>query len=137
MRSILELSSKYPQDFRILILIETEQKELFGIILPQMLKDTGEEQYIKLDKCYLINFKPKINIYRDTNKIKWEKMLCCNKKGLWFCKKEVGDLIYINGTLTAGKTCKDNNYFGQGCLTKKENFLIKDFEIIVFAKNDI
>lgn len=137
MRSILELSSKYPQDFRILILIETEQKELFGIILPQMLKDTGEEQYIKLDKCYLINFNPKINIYRDTNKIKWEKMLCCNKKGLWFCKKEVGDLIYINGTLTAGKTCKDNNYFGQGCLTKKENFLIKDFEIIVFAKNDI
>ena len=137
MRSIIELSSKYPSDFKILILVETEQEELFGIILPQMLHDTGEETYIKLDKCYLINFKPNIDIYTDTNEEKCENMLCCNKKGLWFCKTDEGDLIFIDGTLTEGKTCKKNNYFGEVYLTKKSNFLIKDFEIIVFAKNDI
>ena len=47
------------------------------------------------------------------------------------------DLIYINGTLTEGKTCKENTYFGKVCLTKKENFLIKDLEIIVFVSNEI
>ena len=137
MRSIIELSNNYPSDFKILILVETEQEELFGFILPQMLYDTGEETYIKLDKCYLINFKPNIDIYNDTNEVKCENMLCCNKKGLWFCKIDEGDLIFIDGTLTEGKTCKKNKYFGDVCLTKKSNFLIKDFEIIVFVKNDI
>ena len=137
MRSIIELSSKYPSDFKILILIETEKEELFGIILPKMLKDTGVDTYIKLDKCYLINFKPEINIYKSTDEKKCENMLCCNKKGLWFCKDDEGDLIFIDGTLTEGKTCKNNNYFGDVHLTKKNNFLIKDFEIIVFVKNEI
>ena len=137
MKSIIELSHKYPKDYRILILIETEQEELFGIILPQMLDDTGEEKYIKLEKCYLINFLPKINIYKDNNEIKCQNMLCCNKKGLWFCKDKAGDLIFIDGTLTEGKICKDNTYFGKFSLTKKSHFLIKDFEIIVFVQNDI
>lgn len=137
MKSIIELSHKYPKNYRILILIETEQEELFGIILPQMLEDTGEEKYIKLEKCYLINFLPKVNIYKDQNEIKCQNMLCCNKKGLWFCKEQVGDLIFIDGTLTEGKICKDNTYFGKISLTKKSNFLVKDFEIIVFVENDI
>ena len=137
MRSIIELSSKYPTDYKILILVETEKEELFGIILPKMLKDTGVDTYIKIDKCYLINFKPEINIYKNINEKKCENMLCCNKKGLWFCKDDEGDLIFIDGTLTEGKTCKKNNYFGDVRLTKKNNFLIKDFEIILFVKNDI
>ena len=137
MKTIIELSQKYPKNYNILILIETEQEELFGFILPQMLEDTGENKYIKLKKCYLINFLPKVNIYKDYNEIISENMLCCNKKGLWFCKMTVGDLIYINGTLTEGKTCKENTYFGKVCLTKKENFLIKDLEIIVFVSNEI
>ena len=136
MKSILELSSKYPKNFKILILIETEQEELFGIILPQLLEDTGEDNYIKLEKCYLINFLPKINIYKDDNEVKCKKMLCCNKKGLWFCKEEVGNLIFIDGTLNEGTTCHDNTYFGKISLTKKGNFLIKDFEIIVFLENN-
>ena len=102
-----------------------------------MLKDTGVDTYIKIDKCYLINFKPEINIYKSTDEKKCENMLCCNKKGLWFCKDDEGDLIFIDGTLTEGKTCKNNNYFGDVHLTKKNNFLIKDFEIILFVKNDI
>ena len=137
MKSIIELSNKYPKNYRILILIETEQEELFGIILPQMLDDTGEEKYIKLEKCYLINFLPKVNIYKDQNDIKCKNMLCCNKRGLWFCKEQVGDLIFIDGTLTEGKICNDNTYFGKISLTKKSNFLVKDFEIIVFVENDI
>ena len=137
MKSIIELCRKYPKEFKILILIETEQGELFGIILPQMLEDTGEEKYIKLEKCYLINFLPKINIYKDENEIICEKMLCCNKKGLWFCKEQVGDLLYIEGTLTEGNICKDNTYFGKINITQKGYFLIKDFEIIVFVENDM
>ena len=137
MKSIIELSHKYPQNFKILILIETEQEELFGFILPQMLNDTGEDNYIKLEKCYLINFLPKINVYKDENEKICEKMLCCNKKGLWFCKEQVGDLLFIEGTLTEGFICKDNTYFGKINLTKKGNFLIKDFEIIVFVENNI
>ena len=84
MKSILELSNKYPKNLKIMILIETEQEELFGMILPQMLEDTGEDNYIKLEKCYLINFLPKINVYNDNNEIICKQMLCCNKKGLWF-----------------------------------------------------
>ena len=137
MKSILELSSKYPKNLKILILIETEQEELFGMILPQMLEDTGEDKYIKLEKCYLVNFLPKINVYKDNNEIICEKMLCCNKKGLWFCKEQVGDLIFIDGTLDEGNTCKKNTYFGNITLTKKGNFLIKDFEIIVLVENKI
>ena len=137
MRSIIELSSKYPADFKILILVETEKEELFGIILPQMLEDTGEDKYIKLEKCYLINFLPKINIYKDNNEIICKKMLCCNKKGLWFCKEQVGDLLFIDGTLDEGITNKKNTYFGNVNLTKKGNFLIKDFEIIVLVENMI
>ena len=64
-------------------------------------------------------------------------MLCCNKKGLWFCKEKEGDLIFIDGTLDEGKTCKNNTYFGNIILTKKRNFLIKDFEIIAFVPNNI
>jgi diketogulonate reductase-like aldo/keto reductase len=137
MKSILELSSKYPKNLKILILIETEQEELFGMILPQMLEDTGEDKYIKLEKCYLINFLPIINVYKDNNEIICEKMLCCNKKGLWLCKEQVDDLIFIDGTLDEGNTCKKNTYFGNITLTKKGNFLIKDFEIIVLVENKI
>ena len=137
MKSILELSSKYPKHLKIMILIETEQEELFGMILPQMLEDTGEDNYIKLEKCYLINFLPKINVYNDNNEIICEQMLCCNKKGLWFCKEQVGVLIFIDGTLDEGITCKKNTYFGNINLTKKGNFLIKDFEIIVLVENSI
>ena len=137
MKSILELCKKYPKNLNILILIETEQEELFGIILPQILEDTGEEKYIKLEKCYLLDFLPKINIYKDNNEIICENMLCCNKKGLWFCKEKEGDLIFIDGTLDEGKTCKNNTYFGNIILTKKRNFLIKDFEIIAFVPNNI
>ena len=137
MKSILELSSKYPKNLKIMILIETEQEELFGMILPQMLEDTGEDNYIKLEKCYLINFLPKINVYNDNNEIICEQMLCCNKKGLWFCKEQVGVLIFIDGALDEGITCKKNTYFGNINLTKKGNFLIKDFEIIVLVENSI
>lgn len=137
MKSILELSSKYPKNLKIMILIETEQEELFGMILPRMLEDTGEDNYIKLEKCYLINFLPKINVYNDNNEIICEQMLCCNKKGLWFCKEQVGVLIFIDGTLDEGITCKKNTYFGNINLTKKGNFLIKDFEIIVLVENSI
>ena len=137
MKSILELCNKYPKNLSILILIETEQDELFGMILPQTLEDTGEENYIKLEKCYLVNFLPKISIYKDNNEIICKNMLCCNKKGLWFCKETEGDLIFIDGTLEEGKTSKNNTYFGNIILTKKRNFLIKDFEIIVFVPNNI
>ena len=137
MKSILELSSKYPKNLKILILIETEQEELFGIILPQMLEDSGDDNYIQLEKCYLINFLPKIKIYKEENEITCKQMLCCNKKGLWFCKESVGDLIFIDGTLSEGNTCKENTYFGKISLTQKGNFLIKDFEIIVFVENII
>ena len=137
MKSILELCNKYPKNLSILILIETEQDELFGMILPQTLEDTGEENYIKLEKCYLVNFLPKISIYKDNNEIICKNMLCCNKKGLWFCKETEGDLIFIDGTLEEGKTSKNNTYFVNIILTKKRNFLIKDFEIIVFVPNNI
>ena len=134
MKSLIELSKKYPTNYPILFLIETEQNELFGVILPRMLTETDEKEYIQLDKCCLVNFRPKINVYKD-NFSKGIDMLCCNKKGLWFCKEEVGDLFYIDGTLSEGRTCKNNTYFGQVCLTRKENFLVKDLEIIVFANN--
>ena len=134
MKSLIELSKKYPEDYPILILIETEQNELFGVILPRMLTETEEKEYIELNKCCLVNFRPKISLYKD-NYSKGINMLCCNKKGLWFCKQEVGDLFYIDGTLSEGKTCKNNTYFGQVCLTRKDHFLVKDMEIIVFANS--
>lgn len=135
MKSILVLAKKYPQDYSILLIIETEQNELFGVILPKMLQETEENEYIELDNCYLVNFRPKISIYKDAY-TKGINMLSCNKKGLWFCKQEIGDLFYIDGTLSEGRTCKENTYFGQVNLTRKDNFIIKDLEIIVFVKNN-
>ena len=134
MKSILELSQKYPQNYSILLIIETEQNELFGVIMPKMLQKTEENEYIELNNCYLVNFRPKLHIYRDIYS-KGINMLCCNKKGLWFCKQDVGDLFYIEGSLSEGRTCKNNTYFGQIILTQKDNFLIKDLEIIVFVEN--
>ena len=99
-----------------------------------MLKETEEKEYIEVDKCFLIQIRPKLSLYQDKY-TKGINMLCCNKRGLWFCKQEVGDLIYIDGTLSEGKTCKQNTYFGQVNLTQKDNFLLKDFEIIIFIKN--
>ena len=136
MKSIIELSKKYPQDYSILLIIETEQNELFGVILPQMLQETEENEYIQIDNCCLVNFRPKISIFKDVYS-KGLNMLCCNKKGLWFCKQEVGDLFYIDGTLSEGRTNKNNTYFGPVILTCKANFLIKDLEIIVFVENNI
>ena len=101
-----------------------------------MLLETEDKEYIELDKCYLVVFRPKLCIYKD-NYSKGINMLCCNKKGLWFCKQDVGDLFYIDGTLSEGKTCKNNTYFGQVNLTRKDHFLVKDFEIIVFVQNNI
>jgi len=135
MKSIIELIKKYPKNYSNLILIETEQNEIFGMHLPEMLKETEENEYIQLDKCSLIQIKPKFGIYKDSY-TKGLNMLCCNKRGLWFCKQDVGDLIFLEGTLTEGRTCKNNTYFGQVYLTRKNNFLIKDLEIIVFIKND-
>ena len=135
MKSIIELIKKYPKNFSNLILVETEQNEIFGIHLPEMLKETEENEYIQMDKCSLIQIKPKFRIYKDTY-TKGINMLCCNKRGLWFCKQDVGDLIYLEGTLTEGRTCRNNTYFGQVYLTRKDNFLIKDLEIIIFIKND-
>ena len=135
MKSIIELIKKYPKNFSNLILIETEQNEIFGIHLPEMLKETEENEYIQMDKCSLIQIKPKFGIYKDAY-TKGINMLCCNKRGLWFCKQDVGDLIYLEGTLTEGQTCKNNTYFGKVYLTRKDNFLIKDLEIIIFIKND-
>ena len=136
MKSIIELSKKYPQNYSNLLIVETEQNELFGVILPKMLQNTEEKEYIQLDNCYLVNFRPKLSVYKD-NYSKGIDMLCCNKKGLWFCKQEMGDLFYIDGTLSEGRTCKNNNYFGHVTLTKKDNFLIKDLEILVFVKNNV
>ena len=133
MISIIELSKKYPQNYSVLLIIETEQNELFGVILPKMLQKTEEKEYIELDNCFLVNFRPKFNLYKD-NYSKGIKMLCCNKKGLWFCKQDVGDLFNIDGTLSEGRTCKDNTYFGHVNLTKKENFIIKDLEILLFIE---
>ena len=65
MKSIIELSKKYPQDYSILLIIETEQNELFGVILPQMLQETEENEYIQMDNCCLVNFRPKISIFKD------------------------------------------------------------------------
>ena len=135
MKSIIELIKKYPKNFSNLILIETEQNEIFGIHLPEMLKETEENEYIQIDKCSLVQIKPKFGIYKDAY-TKGINMLCCNKRGLWFCKQDVGDLIYLEGTLTEGRTCKNNTYFGHVYLTRKDNFLIKDLEIIIFIKND-
>jgi hypothetical protein len=135
MKSIIELMKKYPKNYSNLILIETEQNEIFGIHLPEMLKETEENEYIQMDKCSLIQIKPKFGIYKDAY-TKGINMLCCNKRGLWFCKQEVGDLIYLEGTLTEGRTCSNNTYFGQVYLTRKDNFVIKDLEIIIFIKND-
>ena len=135
MKSIIELIKKYPKHYSNLLLIETEQNELFGIFLPKMLKETEEKEYIELDKCFLIQIRPKLCLYHDKY-TKGINMLCCNKRGLWFCKQEVGDLLYIDGTLSEGRTCKQNTYFGQVYLTKKDNFLLKDFEIIIFIKNN-
>jgi len=135
MKSIIELSKKYPKHYSNLILIETEQNELFGIFLPEMIKETEEKEYIELDKCFLVQIRPKLCLYKDKY-TKGIDMLCCNKRGLWFCKQEVGDLLFIDGTLSEGKTSKQNTYFGQVCLTKKDNFLLKDFEIIIFIKNN-
>ena len=132
MKSIIELSKNYPPNYAILLIVETEQNELFGVILPKMLQETEENEYIELDNCCLVNFRPKLSLYKDSY-TKGLKMLCCNKKGLWFCKQEVGDLFYIDGTLSEGRTCKTNTYFGQVTLTRKDNFLIKDLEIIIFV----
>ena len=132
MKSIIELSKNYPPQNSIFLIIETEQNELFGVILPKMLQETEENEYIELDNCYLVNFRPKICLYKDSY-TKGLNMLCCHKKGLWFCKQEVGDLFYIDGTLSEGRTCKNNTYFGQVSLTRKDNFLIKDLEIIIFV----
>ena len=134
MKSILELSKKYSKSYSILLIIETGQNELFGVIMPKMLQQTEENEYIELDNCCLVNFRPKLNIYKD-NYSKGINMLCCNKKGLWFCKQDVGDLIYIDGSLSEGRTCKNNTYFGPITLTQKDNFIIKDLEIIVFVQN--
>ena len=133
MKSIIELSKKYPQDYSILLIIETEQNELFGAILPKMLQNTEEKEYIQLDNCYLVVFRPKVILYKD-NYSKGINMLCCNKRGLWFCKQDAGDLFYIDGTLSEGRTCKNNTYFGHVNLTKKDNFIIKDLEILVFYR---
>ena len=135
MKSIINLSSKYPKNYSILLIVETEQNELFGTILPKMLQETEENEYIELDNCYLVNFRPKISLYKDMF-TKGMNMLCCNKKGLWFCKQEIGDLIFIDGTLSEGRTCRENTYFGQVNLTRKDNFIIKDLEIIVFVRNN-
>jgi len=135
MKSIIELIKKYPKNYSNLLLIETEQNELFGIFLPELLKETEEKEYIEVDKCFLIQIRPKLCLYHDKY-TKGINMLCCNKRGLWFCKQEVGDLLYIDGTLSEGRTCKKNTYFGQVYLTKKDNFLLKDFEIIIFIKNN-
>lgn len=134
MKSILELSKKYDKEYSIMILIETEQNEKFGAILPSMLEETEENEYIPMNKCILVQFRPKIALYIDKNE-KGNNMLCCNKRGLWFCKQEVGVLFSVDGTLTEGNTCNENTYFGQVYLTRKGNFLIKDFEIIVFIKD--
>jgi hypothetical protein len=101
-----------------------------------MLQETEENEYIQMDNCCLVNFRPKISIFKDVYS-KGLNMLCCNKKGLWFCKQEVGDLFYIDGTLSEGRTNKNNTYFGPVILTCKDNFLIKDLEIIVFVENNI
>ena len=72
----------------------------------------------------IINTYTKIRItFNDMN-----KLILYNKEG---------DLIFIDGTLDEGKTCKNNTYFGNIILTKKRNFLIKDFEIIAFVPNNI
>ena len=135
MKSIIILSEKYDKNYSILLIIETEQNELFGAIMPKMLRKTEEKEYIELDNCYLVKFRPKVKLYKDTYS-KGINMLCCNKKGLWFCKQDVGDLFYIDGTLSEGRTCKDNTYFGKVSLTQKDNFLVKDLEIIVFVENN-
>jgi hypothetical protein len=134
MKSIIELSKKYSKSYSILLIIETGRNGLFDVFMQKMLQQTEENEYIELDNCCLVNFRPKLNIYKD-NYSKGINMLCCNKKGLWFCKQEVGDLFYIDGTLSEGKTCKNNTYFGQVCLTRKDHFLVKDMEIIVFANS--
>ena len=103
--------------------------------MPKMLRKTEENEYIELDNCCLVNFRPKVKLYNDTYS-KGLNMLCCNKKGLSFCKQDVGDLFYIDGTLSEGRTCKENTYFGKISLTQKDNFLIKDLEIIVFVENN-
>ena len=71
----MNYQKKYSKSYSILLIIEIGQNKLFCIIMPKMLQQTEENEYIELDNCCLVNFRTKLNIYKD-NYSKGINMLC-------------------------------------------------------------
>ena len=131
--SIYNFSKKYPFDTKVMFLIHTENNEVFGAIISNMLIDT-ENLFVKPTQSFLVKIRPTVMIYEDKSKV--EEVLACTKEFLSIGKGDKGCAISIDQNLDYGYTANYSYAFENVCLCSEEKFKIKNFEIYAFVEND-
>ena len=129
--TIYENFEELEDDILIFLIIQTDNDEIFGLIMKQNLILDENVEYMTVPLAYLFSISPEIKLYelKDKN----EKVVCFEPGAIRYGYGEDGPAIMINYELNEGSTEK-NSIFGDNiCLIKDYSndgfFHIKNLEI--------
>ena len=117
--TVYELFENIEDKVKILLIIETNNEEIFGFIMKKKIKLDENMEYKPVFISYLISVSPELKFYEHKNKN--DEIICFEPGAIRFGKGNDGPAIMINYDLNEGITEK-NSIFGENIC------LLKDYE---------
>ena len=128
------LQNKYKNNINILFLIKTVDKEIFGFLINENIKNT-EEKFIKPNQSFLVEVVPDCKIYKNNEEIN-EVLLVNNDKIIFGKNFNEKSAIKIEGNLMSGQNCEGDCFNSPKFVNDENgNFQIECIEILKLEKS--
>ena len=131
LNTIYELFENLEDKIKIMLIIETNNEEIFGFIMKKKLKLDENIEYKAVPMAYLYSVSPELKFYEHKNKA--DEIICVEPGVIRFGKGNEGDALVINYDLNEGVTDKNSVFGNDICLIKDYDnegfFNIKKLEI--------
>ena len=129
--TLYENFEELEEDIKLLLIIQTDNDEIFGLLMQKNLKLEENVEYQNVTLAYLISISPELKLYLHKNKN--DNIICFEPGAIRYGYGDNGPAILINYDLSEGSTEK-NSVFGENiCLLKDYSndgfFNIKNLEI--------
>ena len=118
LNSLYENFEQFEDNIKVLLLIQTDNEEIFGLMMQQNIKIYENIEYRNIPLSFLFSISPELKLYK--HKDKDDKVICFEPGAIRYGYGDDGPALTINFELNEGITEK-NSIFGENI------FLIKDY----------
>ena len=104
------------ENIKLFLIIQTDNEEVFGLIMQQNLKLEENIEYKNVPLAYLFSITPELKLFGHKNKN--DKIICLEPGTIRYGYGENGPAIMVNYDLSEGATEKNSVFGNNICLLK-------------------